>query len=86
MYIISCALLQLAPNPAHKFLNFKTDLENQGIINIFDSKGQFIVNLNIDSGNTINELDVRDWLNGIYFYQLISDDDIIDNGKFIVQH
>lgn len=59
------------PNPAKEILNFSLVNNNTNShINIYNSQGQLIDNLKIDSGDENIEYNISKYCSGIYFYSL----------------
>jgi len=77
----------LFPNPASTKINFQTKLLKPAQIYIYSSKGKLIKMIFINSGDILTNIEVSQWTTGLYFYQLISNDDVsLESGKFSVQH
>ena len=75
--------VKLYPNPANDMINFSIDGNVAKKINILDITGRIIEVLNIDASDT--HLNISEYSNGIYIYQIISDDgEMIKSGKFNV--
>ncbi len=76
--------LTLFPNPASTSLNITLSAftPNQQLI-ITDVLGRQISKFQIS--NSKSEINVSEWNNGVYFYQLINNKDT-EQGKFIVNH
>jgi hypothetical protein len=73
------------PNPAKDDITF--ELLNQNTINgeiqIYNSLGILVMSQNINGSKKI--VNTSKFENGIFFFKLISNDQIIDSGKFIIQ-
>ncbi len=68
------------PNPTFDFLNFKTQLDKSGVsINIYNLEGKLI----LEQKSIIEPIELSDLILGIYVYELIKDDSILQTGKFI---
>jgi hypothetical protein len=71
------------PNPASDLINFKFT-ENDGqnhYIHIYSSLGQEFKSLHIEK----NQLDITDMSNGIYFYEIRNEKEVVARGKFLKQ-
>jgi len=77
----------LFPNPASTKINIQTNLPKPAQIYIYNSQGKLIKTAFINSGDVLTNIEVSQWTAGLYFYQLISNDDVsLESGKFLVQH
>jgi len=74
--------ISVYPNPATNQVNF--DLANNvaDMITIFDISGRVIESIQING--SIESLNVENFENGIYFYQVINNNEAIKTGKFVV--
>lgn len=78
--------LEVYPNPAQDFVQIQTNLGTaQGILYIYNSQGQLMTQLPVTKTNQVVELNLKDWTVGIYLYELVSNNESIAQGKFIVQ-
>lgn len=77
--------LEIYPNPANEVLNISIakdiDLTNASI-SLFDVMGKEILNRKIESNTTL--IDVSQYTKGVYFYQIIHQEQQI-SGKLIIQ-
>ena len=81
------AALKITPNPASTKINIQTNLPKPAQIYIYNSQGKLIKTVFINSGDVLTNIEVSQWTTGLYFYQLISKDDVsLQSGKFSVQH
>ncbi len=73
------------PNPASEFVNIeiKERLKRDGDIIIYNSLGMKVKKVSVISGKTNYKIQVDDLETGVYFYEIIGDEKIIGNGKFI---
>jgi len=78
--------VKISPNPANVFIGIQTNLENNGKLSIYDTDGKLLTELHIKAGNIVNEVEVEKWHNGVYYYQITDDLQLLQTGKFIVQH
>ena len=76
--------VQISPTPAHSFVSIETDLVDEGILKIFDGYGKLMNQLSIPSGKNVDEIEVFDWVNGMYYFELIVAEESIESGKFMV--
>lgn len=77
------------PNPAKDFVIFEwelSDTEKPTYINIHNSKGQHIENYKIENRIGVLEIVTSEYANGVYYFELISDNQILKKGKFIILH
>jgi len=78
---------KISPNPAHSFVGIQTTLDEAGIIEVYDIGGRLIQTINVEKGRINSEIEVENWIDGIYFYKINNLDGIpLQNGKFVVQH
>lgn len=77
--------IEVFPNPASDALTFKTILGNEknALIRIVDLQGKIIEGFNF-TGNE-KTIDVSQWTNGIYFYQVLQDGKLEKTGKLMIQ-
>ncbi|MFK7774453.1 MAG: T9SS type A sorting domain-containing protein [Saprospiraceae bacterium] len=73
--------INVFPNPAQDALTFESVLgiEKNTIVQVFDLQGKLMNQFNF-SGNQ-QRIDVSNWSNGMYFYQILNDGEKIKNGK-----
>lgn len=73
------------PNPAKDDITFEILNQNtiNGEIQIYNTLGILVMSQNINGTKEI--VNSSKFANGIYFFKLISNDQIIDSGKFIIQ-
>lgn len=72
--------LSIYPNPAQNILNFGFDKE-VSYIEIFYVDGKPILHKNIETQNL--KIDISNWENGIYLYNILDQKGICSKGKFI---
>lgn len=71
------------PNNGNMFLNYSIKPNDKASIKIYDAIGKLIQENNLDSSN--NQLQINSKLNkGIYFYQIIINDQSVKNGRIII--
>ncbi len=78
--------LAIYPNPTSDFLNFELRspiLPQRASFRIVDAKGKVVKELQSDSPRDTFIVPVREWANGIYFIQYLSEDQILITEKFI---
>jgi len=79
--------IHLYPNPAPEFISIRSNQPKEGLLYIYDNVGKLVTSMTIERDFQINEIEVNDWSNGVYLYEFMSkDNQILDYGKFIVQH
>ncbi len=72
----------LYPNPVTNNSDLRIITEGAGLkINILDSSGKILITKNIE--NLTELLDVSELSSGLYLYQLVDENKIIDSGRFI---
>ncbi len=73
--------INIFPNPAQDILTFESVLENEKntLIQVFDLQGRLMDQFNFSRNQ--QRLDVSNWSNGMYFYQIINDGENIKSGK-----
>lgn len=75
--------LKVFPNPANNVLNFQFDEPIQNAkIRIYSSIGQLMVNQNVTDSNM--QFNVFDWHNGVYFYVITVEGEVVKNGQVLV--
>ena len=82
---ITNSFIDVYPNPAKDHITVQTT-ENKGKVFIFNNVGKLMKALTIDREPTTTSINVSDWSNGLYFYQFVSTDSQIENGKLMIQH
>ncbi len=76
------------PNPASNKVILRYDLKddtNNKIV-ITDRQGKTIKSFTLEAANNTSVFSVEELPNGIYFYQIITDDRMIHTGKLIIMH
>lgn len=73
------ANVKVYPNPTSGVLSINSNMPNSKI-SIVDVFGRIVFEKNINSTNEVVDLK---FLNGIYFYRIISDDQIVAQGKLV---
>ena len=79
-------LVEIVPNPADEFISIRTQLVESAVLTVFDQTGRMMTQQTIDKGYIVSEIEVFDWVNGLYTYELKSINNTLGYGKFIVQH
>ncbi len=74
-------LSKVFPKPANNFLSFEIEKNYNFSIEIFDVTGKKIFSKN-NLKNTF-KLAIANWNKGLYYYLIKSENQILDNGKFI---
>ncbi len=69
------------PNPTNDFIHIKLNQKIKSPINlnVINSFGQLILNQQISPNDQVIKIDVRNFKNGIYFYQVSNGDDLFSN-------
>jgi len=70
------------PNPATNQINFDLGNNSMDNIKIIDLSGRIVDNITVNS--KVETLALEDYENGIYFYQMIRDGEILKTDKFVV--
>lgn len=77
-------LFSVYPNPTEGVLNLYSHYKNEATLSIFNSFGQILQTNKLT--NNQNQIDVRHFSKGIYFYQINSlSNEILKSGKFMKQ-
>lgn len=84
MQIVSNDSLHVFPNPSNGLITFQSN-ENISTIYLFNQLGETLYK-EASVNYSTKELDLTNLSNGMYFYQIISDNNIISNGKLIIAH
>ncbi len=83
-------IVKVAPNPANTYIEFEYTFllsSKKNILRILDVQGRPIKTWNLSTDqNGIKVLDTRKMVNGVYFFELLQDDEKLKSGKFIIQH
>ena len=76
------------PNPANKLVNFDYDLQgsNKGKVVIYDLLGSVVKDIEIPGNYGSLKLNTFDLVEGIYFYSLLINNEVIKTRKLIVKH
>ncbi len=73
------------PNPANNQINFVTGIKQDAYISIYDLTGRELDKVAVKNG--MSALNTNTYNNGIYLYSLTDNSgNLLDRGKFIVQH
>jgi hypothetical protein len=74
------------PNPAKEYINFEfvNPIQEKAILRISDTEGKLIHTYTIAENKNIYTLPVNTWTNGLYFYQINTNNALIEKGKFEV--
>jgi len=75
----SAAKIQVTPNPAKNFLKFSGEKLNSLSVKIFDFNGKLV----LSKTNITSDLSIERLKNGIYFYKIYDNKDIIQEGKIL---
>ncbi len=75
--------IQIWPNPCYDYLNLSADANIIKKIAIYNLQGQMIYQSN--EMTDIYQIDVSNWMPGVYIIQSISEDNITSTQKIIVK-
>lgn len=70
------------PNPAAGFIQFHTQNMNGSALKIYGVNGAIYLQKSFTNSTQIN---TEDLANGVYFYEIVSENGVKNNGKFLVQ-
>jgi hypothetical protein len=77
--------LEVFPNPATDVLNFQLEeLIDNADIRIYSTLGQLIETQNINDTNT--QFNVSDWQNGMYFYGIFVEGQLVKQGQILIRN
>ena len=82
--ILNHSSVKIFPNPSNGLITFQST-DNISNIYIFDQLGEAVYK-EACVNYSKKELDLTNLSNGMYFYKIISDSNIISNGKLIIAH
>lgn len=76
--------LSIFPNPTFDHLNieFSSEIKTPFSIEFFNALGQKVFNSTLELNQVI---DVKEWGTGLYYYQILTDNEIVTSGKISVQ-
>lgn len=79
--------VKVYPNPSSDFVNVEYKVPSASIahIEVFDAAGKSVLNQNMDNAQFIKIIDVTQFVNGTYFYKVVSNNTIFGQGHFVVQ-
>lgn len=80
------AKIQVYPNPVSNELNISHDLSvKEGAIHleIMDVMGRVLINKTINHTN--NQIDINQLSSGLYFYNVLQNDKVVQSGKLVVE-
>ncbi|MEO7925412.1 MAG: alkaline phosphatase family protein [Saprospiraceae bacterium] len=77
--------ISIYPNPAHKLITVELSYNSTQppVMNIMHITGQVVKRLTLQSIST--NIDISDWMSGIYLYQIQSEGRVTNTGKFVVE-
>lgn len=52
---------------------------------LFNTTGRLVQKMNLEEGKEQHEVPIRDWANGLYFYQVWENNQLVYSGKVVVQ-
>jgi hypothetical protein len=71
--------IKLYPNPANNMIQIVGDID---FINVYDIQGRFILKHNSKN----NSIEVNNWINGIYLFDIVLNDGSLVREKVMIQH
>ncbi|MEI6816388.1 MAG: T9SS type A sorting domain-containing protein, partial [Bacteroidota bacterium] len=83
--ISNAAVVSIFPNPSNGIINVDFGFaEATGEFRIMDVTGKMVFNTLINETSGIKNIDVSQLKNGIYFYELTSNGQILKNGRIAI--
>ncbi len=70
------------PNPVSSVLTVNLGNANANAINVIDMSGRVVETVNVN--NQLQTIDVSNYDNGVYFYQVVTNEGVIKTEKFVV--
>lgn len=71
------------PNPFHNEVTFELKVPKSLTIQVYDVLGKTVATIQVDSHDSFYRLSTDQWADGVYFYGIFSDGQLIDNGKIM---
>ncbi|MFC2100444.1 T9SS type A sorting domain-containing protein [Bacteroidota bacterium] len=78
-------LISVYPNPVYDqvFLEFQTELKNEGVLDLYNVLGEKIKSVIIPQGTSKMNIDVASFSQGFYIYRIHSGRKILESNKFL---
>lgn len=78
---------EVFPNPANRYTTFRfsADLPSKSILQLTDATGRVVKSVTLPYGEQVYRLSLQEIPAGIYFYQVIEQDELRYKGKLLVQ-
>ena len=76
--------IQVFPNPTSDFLFIKNDKNTQNELYLFDASGKLLRRVQLESST--QKIDLSDLANGLYFYQIRVENQVVKTEKIVVAH
>jgi len=74
--------IKVFPNPSSSYINIELENNNESTLELYNQLG---IKYNFKLNSNINRISINNYLNGIYFYRIIKENEIIKSGTFIKQ-
>lgn len=71
------------PNPAKSSIKIPVDGANKGEVIVYDGNGKILNELKFNQADTEVELNVEKYSQGVYYYKIMNDKEVIKSSKFI---
>lgn len=77
---------EIFPNPADDFVNIRYNVQSQVLVRfeIYDVLGKIHLSENLQEGDN-HTIQLKKELSGVYFYRLVNEQTILENGKLVIQ-
>ena len=76
--------LSVYPNPATDQINFQVGNNEVSHINVFDLTGKLITTVTVN--NSIETISTEDFGTGVFYYQMMNGEEMIQSDRFVVTH
>lgn len=76
--------IKIYPNPANDFLNIQFADEQTSLIKICNSFGKEVITKDLFGNNKLNQIQLKNLTDGIYFWKLMSGKEIKASGKVVI--
>ena len=84
------AQIQVYPNPADHLINFELDytksLDSPDLLVIRDVNGKLVHTEQVKNAIYYFVLNTNDWSSGSYYYEVLSQDKLLESGKIEIIH
>ncbi len=78
--------ISIYPNPANNQISFKYSFANDAYVVVYDVTGKKVLKTSLNSMDNIKKVDVSNLNNGIYFYNVFSDNRKVKTDRFVIKH